>query len=214
MLLGFPESQAYYACQSVLVNMVVITSITKANGLIICTHTALCSQSTPESQSFFLSSNYQPQLSCGPYLLFRSINPNGGRKTTGQYLLNIFPLWLWSQRQNEDSNFLVSFSYGKAFRSSERSSGPYSLSSSNAAYLCAHTWAICLGYNEETSSPSLSIFKLPPLGKTVKIIESSSFMLKELLIPVSSPDFHISLQSIYFSILCAHWPASLKSRSQ
>lgn len=109
---------------------------------------------------FIPSSKYQPQLFYSPYLLLRPINPNGGHRTMGQYLLNIFPSRLWSQRQNEDSNFLVSFSYGKAFRGSERSSGPYSLSSSNASYLHAHTWAICLWCNEQTSLSSLS-FKTP-----------------------------------------------------
>lgn len=39
----------------------------------------------------------------------------------------------------------------------------------------------------------LALFKLQTLGKTVKITEKSSFMLKELLIPVSSPDFPLSL---------------------
>lgn len=35
------------------------------------------------------------------------------------------------------------------------------------SYLRAHTWAIGLGCNEETSSPSLPFFKLQSLGKTV-----------------------------------------------
>lgn len=57
----------------------------------------------------------------------------------------------------------------------------------------------------------LSLLKLQTLGKTVKIIGNGSFMLKELLIPVSPPDFPISLLSIYFSSLCAHWLGSLKA---
>ena len=39
----------------------------------------------------------------------------------------------------------------------------------------------------------LALFKLQTLGKTVKITEKSSVMLKELLIPVLSPHFPLSL---------------------
>lgn len=159
---------------------------------------------------FIPSSKHQPQLFCSPYLLFRPINPNGVHKTMGQYLFNIFPSQLWSQRQNEDANFLASFSYGKAFRGSERSSGPIFFeqlkcilpSSSHMGHLLVMRW---------TNQLVFSLLKLQTLGKTVKIIGNSSFMLKELLIPVSPPDFPISLQSIYFSTLCAHWLGSLKA---
>lgn len=52
---------------------------------------------------------------------------------------------------------------------------------------------------KKPASSSSHLFKLPALGKTVKITENSSFMLKELLIPVSSPDFlvkHLFLYSL------------------
>lgn len=171
--------------------------------------TAFCCQSTPDPDPLPPTPevNTNPNFPAIPCLPFRSINPSGGHKTLGQSLLNVFPPWLWSQRQNAASNFLVSSSYGKAFRVSARSSCPCALSRLGAI-LPSCTHGHLLGMQLGGQLPPSP--QTPKLSESVKVVHSNPFMLKGM-IPLSTPDFPASLQSISFSTLCAYWPDSTSS---
>lgn len=78
------------------------------------------------------------------------------------------------------------------------------LGASGAHPTFLYTWLFARDAAWQPAPPCL---QTPKLGKSVKVIQNSPFMLKGMAL-LSIPDFPVSLQRIYFSTRCAHWPDS------